>query len=71
MPNDRQPPPTAYAPETLLAARHMIRAHGKNALNRALRHSDDLLISSSIDAAEMWLEIARAIRSIESGEIEN
>lgn len=57
-------------PEILIAAHHLMQARGRDALGRALRRSNDLRDIGAVDAAEIWLEIADAIRSIETGKLE-
>lgn len=59
-----------YAPETLVVARHLIQTRGAEALGRARCYAEDLRLKGDLSAAEMWQEIARAIRSIEAGDLE-
>lgn len=57
-----------YGPDILRAARHLIRSYGSDAAGRAGRRASELRAIGQIDAAEIWKDIARAIRSIETGE---
>lgn len=59
-----------HDPDILDAAHRLIQKSGADAVARAKRRSSDLRNAGDVGAAEIWDEIARAIRSVEAGELD-
>jgi len=55
----------ATDPDVIRAARHMIENHGRHALFVAERRALNLAADGSRTGAEIWTQIARAVRQLQ------